>query len=207
MRACCLFLLAPLIAGAQFPSPVQEGTLLERDANVAAGEFAIRAADNQVYRYRFDAGTTVQRDTFSGSANWLKPGDKVSVASDLVADSLLRYARAVRVMDPPAQPTSVESRLRSATFPFLDRTPQSGNLTFAGVVSKLNPQSLVLHTRAGEQTLLIRHDTRYVDNGDTVEAAQLRPNMRVFVRAGRNLYEQVEAYQVIWGQILDPARK
>jgi len=27
------------------------------------------------------------------------------------------------------------------------------------------------------------------------------------VRAGRNLYEQVEAYQVIWGGILVPGRQ
>jgi hypothetical protein len=46
-----------------------------------------------------------------------------------------------------------------------------------------------------------------VDNGDTVEAADLRPNMRVFVRAGRNIYQQVEAYQVIWGKILEPRRQ
>ena len=83
---------------------------------------------------------------------------------------------------------------------------QEGNLSFAGVVSRLNGQLLVLRTRIGEQTLLIRQDTRYIDNGDTVEAAQLRPNMRVFVRAGKNLYEQLEAYQVIWGQILEPRR-
>ncbi len=103
--------------------------------------------------------------------------------------------------------TLADNRLRTATLSLLERIPQSGNLTFSGVVSRLNSESLVLRTRAGEQTLLIRRDTRYVANGDTVEAAQLRPNMRVFVRAGRNLYEQVEAYQVIWGSILDPARK
>jgi hypothetical protein len=28
--------------------------------------------------------------------------------------------------------------------------------------------------------------------------------MRVFVRAGKNLYDEVEAYQVIWGAILNP---
>jgi hypothetical protein len=28
--------------------------------------------------------------------------------------------------------------------------------------------------------------------------------MRVFVRAGKDIYEQVEAYQVIWGKILEP---
>ena len=37
-----------------------------------------------------------------------------------------------------------------------------------------------------------------------VDAATLKPNMRVFVRAGKDLYDQVEAYQVIWGTILDP---
>jgi hypothetical protein len=207
MRACCLFLLAPLVAGAQFPAPEQLGVLLERDTNVAAGEFAIRAPDNQVYRYRFDAKTLVERDTLSGGMGHLNPGDRVTVDSDPVARSLLRYARTVRVLTAPAEPALADSRLRSTAFPLLDRAPQTGNLTFAGVVAKLTGQSLVLRTRTGEQTLLIRRDTRYVDNGDTVEAAELRPNMRVFVRAGRNLYEQVEAYQVIWGSILDPARK
>ena len=207
MRACCLFLLMPLVARAQFPAPQQTGIVLERDTNVATGEFAIRAPDNQVYRYRFDANTLVERDTFSGGMGHMNPGDQVTVESDRVADSLLRYARTVRVLAPPPQPSLADSRQRSAPFPWLDRTSQTGNLTFAGVVSRLNAQSLVLRTRTGEQTLLIRHDTRYVDNGDTVEAAQLRPNMRVFVRAGKNLYEQLEAYQVIWGAILEPARK
>jgi hypothetical protein len=206
MRACCLLLLAPLIAGAQSPSPEQEGVVLEWDSNVAAGELAIRAPDNEVYRYRFDSKTLVQRDAFSGGMGHLRVADQVIVDSDLVPGTLLRYARSIRVMIAPPQMTLADARVR-ATISLLDRPPQTGNLTFAGVVSRLNPQSLVLRTRAGEQTLLIRRDTRYVDNGDTVEAAQLRPNMRVFVRAGRNLYEQVEAYQVIWGSILDPARK
>jgi hypothetical protein len=207
MRACCLFLLAPLIAGAQFPAPEQTGVLLELDSNVAAGEFAIRAPSNQVYRYRFDPKTSVERDSLSGGMGHLRAGDQVTVESDLVADSLLRYARTVRVLAAPKSPALPDSEQRSTAFPWLDRTPPTGNLTFAGVVSRLSGQSLVLRTRSGEQTLLIRRDTRYVANGDTVEAAELRPNMRVFVRAGKNLYEQVEAYQVIWGSILEPARK
>jgi len=206
MRACCLFLLAPLIAGAQFPSPEQEGVLLERDTNVAAGELAIRAPDNQVYRYQFDGKTVVLRDTFSGGMGHLNPGDRVTVQSDVVAGSLLRYARTVSVLS-AAPMTLADNRVRSTTLSLLERIPQTGNLTFSGVVSRLNGQSLVLRTREGEQTLLIRRDTRYLSNGNTVEAAQLRPNMRVFVRAGKNLYEQVEAYQVIWGSILDPSRK
>jgi hypothetical protein len=207
MRAWCLLLVVPVIAGAQFPPPEMVGILLERDANVASGEFAVRAADNQVYRFQFDARTSVERDTLYGNVARLNPGDQVAVESEPVADSLLRYARTVRVLTPPARLVLADSRLRTAARPALDLDPLTGNLTFAGVVSKLNSQSLVLRTRGGEQTVLIRGDTRYVDNGDTVEAAELRPNMRVFVRAGKNLYQQVEAYQVIWGKILEPAPK
>jgi hypothetical protein len=207
MRACWLLLLTPLIAGAQFPAPEQVGVLLERDTNVDSGEFAVRAPDNQVYRYQFDAKTLVERDTFTGGMGHLRVGDRVTVQSDPASGSLLRYARNIRVSNSPPQTTLSDSRLRSAGFPLLDLGPRTGNLTFAGVVARLNGESLVLRTRDGEQTLLIRRDTRYVANGDTVEAARLRPNMRVFVRAGRNLYEQVEAYQVIWGSILDPARQ
>jgi len=206
MRACCLLLVAPLVAGAQFPAPQQAGVLLERDLNVDSGELAIRAPDHQVYRYRFDPQTVVHRDTFAGGMGHLRLGDQVTVESDAVAGSLVRYARTIWVSDTPSMLSLSDSR-RSVGYSLLDLSPHMGNMTFAGVVSRLNGQSLVLRTREGEQTLLIRHDTRYVANGDTVEAARLKPNMRVFVRAGRNVYEQVEAYQVIWGSILVPARR
>jgi hypothetical protein len=31
--------------------------------------------------------------------------------------------------------------------------------------------------------------------------------MRVFVRAGKDVYQQIEAYQVVWGTILTPANR
>ncbi|HUB78480.1 MAG TPA: hypothetical protein VMB03_06780 [Bryobacteraceae bacterium] len=207
MRACCLFLLAPFVAGAQFPAPQQPGVLLERDLNVDSGELAVRAPDNQVYRYRFDPKTVVHRDTFAGGMGHLRLGDQVNVESEPVAGSLLRYAKTIWVSDSPDTLNRPEDLRRGIAFPLLDLNPRTGNLTFSGVVARLNGQSLVLRTREGEQILLIRRDTRYVANGDTVEAARLQPNMRVFVRAGRNLYEQVEAYQVIWGSILVPAHR
>ena len=206
MRACCLLLLAPLIAGAQFPPPELTGILLECDSNVTTGELSVRATDNQVYRFQFDTKTSVERDTLTGGVSRLMPGDKLTVESDAVTGSLLRYARAIHVLTAKAPLTLADSRLRAADHPLL-QLPQTASLTFAGVVSKLNSESLVLRTREGEQTLLIRRDTRYVSNGDSVGAADLRPNMRVFIRAGKNIYEQVEAYQVIWGSILEPVRR
>ena len=207
MRTLWLFLLAPLIAGAQFPPPQLAGVLLERDSGAPSGEFSVRAADNQVYRYQFDGKTTVERESLAVDVGRLSPGDKVEVDSDLVDGSLLRYALAVRVLV-PVVPVRIlaDARIRSSR-PAVERATVTGNLTFAGVVSRLNSQRLILHTRAGEETILIRQDTLYVDNGGTVNAADLQPNMRVFVRAGKNLYEQVEAYQVIWGSILEPKRQ
>jgi hypothetical protein len=43
-----------------------------------------------------------------------------------------------------------------------------------------------------------------LDGGEVVDAAALKPNTRVFVQAGKTFYDQVEAYQVVWGEILGP---
>jgi hypothetical protein len=65
----------------------------------------------------------------------------------------------------------------------------------------------VLRTRLdGDTQVLLRPDTRYLEAGAVVDSGALKPNTRVFVRAGRNLDGEVEAYQVIWGGILDPGR-
>ena len=78
-------------------------------------------------------------------------------------------------------------------------------MTFAGVVLRLNPEMMVLHTRAdGERIVLLRQDTRFMDSGNPATRGTLVVNTRVFVRAGRNLDNEVEAYQVIWGEIPGP---
>jgi hypothetical protein len=194
-------------ASAQSPVPqspaLVRGVLLERD-QTPGGEFSVRLADNRVFRYRFDRRTYVEREKQLVDVPRLQPGEKVEVVSDVVPGSVLRYARTVHVMEdaPPVRPNSSMARPR-AIRGSSDRLP-SGNLTFSGVVFRLNPERLVLHIRNGDdQAVLLRKDTRYLENGEIVEAADLKPNMRVFVRAGKDLYGQVEAYQVVWGKILD----
>jgi hypothetical protein len=79
-----------------------------------------------------------------------------------------------------------------------------GNLTYSGVVFRITPDRLVLHTREdSELPLALRKDTRFLCEGEIVESTTLKPNTRVFVRAGKDLYGRVEVYQVIWGKILD----
>jgi hypothetical protein len=177
--------------------------LLERDAQTVAGEFSVRAADNQVFRFQFDRKTDVERDQQTIEVARLEPGENVEVTADSPG-SALHYARSVHALPSPAPRLVSAGRIRTTRNP-IDRIIPAGALAFSGVVSRLNDERVILHTRAsGDQTILLRQDTRYVDNGDVVEPADLKPNMRVFVRAGKTLYNEIEAYQVVWGQILIP---
>jgi hypothetical protein len=209
MRTAGVLLLIARIAASQAPTPslaLMRGVLLERDPQTSAGEFSVRAADNQVFRYRFDSQTYVERNNRLTDVNGLQPGDKVEVLSDVARGSALRYARTVHVLEePPPARTLSAARLRtSRTLP--ERSLTLGNLTYSGVVFRVNSDRLVLHTRAGgDQSILLRKDTLYVANGEMVDPADLKPNMRVFVRAGKDLYDEVEAYQIMWGSILDPS--
>jgi hypothetical protein len=206
----CAFAIWVLAAEAQTPPPgFVRGVILECDSQTATGEVAIRAADNQVFRYQFDAKTYAERDDQLIQASRLRPGEKVEVVSDRSPAYTLRYARTIHVVQPlpPARPGTL-GRARAANpgninnNAKLDRLP---TLTFAGVVFRLNGERVVLHTRqTGDQSILLRADTRYLAEGETVEAKDLKPNMRVYVRAGKNLYDEVEAYQIVWGNILTP---
>lgn len=209
MRTLGLLMLLPLAVVAQTaPQPALiRGVILECDSQAPAGELAVRDASNQVFRYQFDAKTYAERDDQLIQASHLKPGEKVEVVSDRLPGFALRYARTIHVIQPlpPARPLTMgRYRAPRPGVPKLDLSP-TGNLTFAGVVFRLNGERVVLHTReAGEQSILLRADTRYLQEGEIVEAKDLQPNMRVYVRAGKNLYDQVEAYQIIWGSILTP---
>ena len=208
MRALGVLLLAsqvaPLItAQSSLSAGLVRGVLLERDAGVSSGQISVRNSDNQVLRYQFDRKTYVEREKQLIDVARLSPGDKVEVVSDVVSGSPIRYARTIHVLEAPA-PVRPPSANRARTYRPGEDHVLTGSLTFSGVVFRANADRVVLHTRGGDQTLLLRIDTRYLQDGEIVESASLKPNMRVFIRAGRDLYGQVEAYQVIWGKILEP---
>jgi hypothetical protein len=207
MRFWGVLFLGAWISAAETPpsAALVRGVLLERDSQVASGQFSVRLADNQVFRYQFDRKTYVEREEQLVDVPRLRPGEKVEVISDALPGSVLRYARTIHVIydQPVPRPPSL-GRARSANRLMEERLP-TGSLTYAGVVFRLSGERLVLHTRdGGEQSLLLRKDTRYLRNGEIVEPATLQMNTRVFVRAGKDLWDQLEAYQVIWGKILEP---
>jgi hypothetical protein len=201
--AVAVAIFAGLAAGQHNVSPLIRGTLIAREL-LPSGEFSVRAADSQVFRYRFDTKTYVERDDRLVDIPRLDIGERVEVLSDEGPVSAVRYARTVHVIYPETRRAPPQGRFRA------DRDADGhfghvSTLSFSGVVANLGAGWVVLHTRAaGDQTIRLRPDTRYLGNGELVDPAALQPNMRVFIRAGRNLYDEVEAYQVIWGEILEP---
>lgn len=201
-----LFILAASLAAQQTaPLGVVEGTLLERDPT-GSGELTVRLKDNHVYCFAFDTRTYVEKDSQRAAVADLRKGDTLEIVSDQGARPQQRYARIVKVMTslPVTQPLRSRLRPRAAAGFWDDLFPR-GDLTFAGVVARVSQDMLVLRTRAkGELRLLLRSDTRYVQDGVPVDVSVLSVNTRVFVRGGRNLDEDIEAYQVMWGEIFKP---
>jgi hypothetical protein len=199
-----LLFAAALVAQDQTPLGIVRGELLEWEGSPARGEFSIRATDDHVYRCAYDSKTYLERDKQRISIITLKPGEKVEMVADYRQSSGKCYAMMMHVLDPtpPPGPFRRTQPYRSATESIFPR----GDLTFAGVVLKLTTENLLLRTRAGsEQRFTLRTDTRYLAGGAVAEAAMLLVNTRVFIRAGKNLDGQIEAFQIVWGEIL-PAR-
>jgi hypothetical protein len=208
MRLAGAILMGAAVLAAQTPEPgLVRGTLLECEASAGTGELSLRSASNEVFRFRFDPKTYFERERNRVESGLLRPGELVEVVADRGAG--LRYARTVHVIDPPKPARTIMSagRLRAPRVVTESLVPR-GTLTYSGLVYRVNAERLVLRTRDGtDQTIQLRQDTRFLDNGEIGELRNLQPNMRVFIRAGKDLYGEVEAFQIIRGRILQPDPK
>ncbi len=81
MRLFLGAILAAVVLAQDPASGVFRGVLIERDTG-PAGEFAVRAADNQVVRVHYDARTWAERDEQRIAVSDLRPGDPIQIVSD-----------------------------------------------------------------------------------------------------------------------------
>jgi hypothetical protein len=198
------------------PPGVFRGALLSRQGGDQAGDLTLRArragahADQGTDQdtdlvCHYDAHTYAARDGHRIAVPSLNPGEPLEILANRKPGSQACYASMVQVIDPEAERIADRARQFKTQNPsarVFFFTPR-GDRTFAGVVMGLTTRSLTLRTRAGEATLVLRPDTRYWDDGLGATRADLRVNTHVFVRAGQSLDGVVEAYQVMWGEILD----
>ncbi len=128
----------------------------------------------------------------------LQPGDPLEIITDHKPGSRDCYIRMLQVIPPAPPPSRIKPAAKRPAI-----RPLNGDRTISGVVIRQDGKSMTLRTREGEQTLLLRKDTRYLADGAQQDSAALIVNTRVFVRAGPDLEGRIQAYQVMWGEILD----
>lgn len=204
--AGCLFVLAVAQAWAQSDAPtgLLRGDFVNWSGTPRSGNFTFRATTHQLYSCSYDQKTYIERSnqriTFAAAG----PGDHLELITDHQFNSSACYARMVQVIDPPIVPASALTHFHprsstSSAFP----APRA-NVTVAGVVLRVFPDLLALRLRTGEEQFLrLRPDTQYLAQGQASARGSLHANTLVFIRAAKDFYGEMEAYQVIWGGILE----
>ena len=191
-------LAAPLCAPADMPRGMFHGQMVSWEGSPTKGVLLARSAAGIVEGCGYDALSILELSRQRITVAELEAGDPLEIITDHKPGSRDCYIRMLQVVPPAPSPTRVAAV--AAKRPTVD-LPQ-GDRTISGVVIRCDSRSLTIRTRDGERTVLLRKDTRYLGDGAQQDAAAVLVNTRVFVRAGPNLYGGVEAYQVMWGDIL-----
>jgi hypothetical protein len=199
-------LLGPATLPAQLSAPIGilRGQLLQWNyaGPAHSGQLTIRNSDNAVYTCLFDARTYFEREHRMIAPTGLTGGESVEVVADHKPESASCYARTVEVIDAPARGVAgSRPRLRTTSSPTETFAPR-GAVAFGGLVVRLESGRFTVRTRAGVIHVMLRPDTRYLGGGMQLDAAALAVNAHVFIRAGYDFDGLLEAFQIVWGEII-----
>ena len=163
-----------------------------RFASIAPSEISVRDSRNVIYACSYDSRTYVERANSRIAITDLASGESVEVLADRKPGSSQCYARIIQTV----------SRHTALAADIGTRLPY-GDLTFSGFVTHLDGYALTLRSKSGVKEIRVRKDTRYIGDGLPLDHNSLPVNTAVFVRAGRDAWGQIEAYQVIWVSIVE----
>jgi hypothetical protein len=188
------------------PAGLLKGDFLSWTGTPRSGQFIFQSAGNRIYSCTYDDKTYIERESRLITIAGAEEGDRMQIVSDTRTGSIVCYARLVHILD--TQPAyfvpGVRPRSKGPNRPVEPFGPR-GDMTFSGLVTGIKSDILTLKSRSGKYAAIhLRPDTRFLTEGQTADAGNLRVNTLVFVRCGKNLENQVEAYQVVWGEILKP---
>ena len=189
---------ASLCAAVDMPRGMFHGQMVSWEGSPLKGVLLARSTAGIVEGCGYDSLSIVQLSRQRITVAKLEPGDPIEIITDHKPGSRDCYIRMLDVVPPASSPTRVKPVVIAR--PTFDLP--HGDRTFSGVIIRRDTRSLTIRTRDGEQIVLLRMDTRYFGDGAQQDATAALVNTRVFVRAGPNLYGGIEAYQVMWGDIL-----
>jgi len=190
-------LAAPLSRPGDMPKGLFRGQMVSWEGSTTKGILLARNTAGAVEGCGFDSLSILELSRQRVSVAKLEPGDPVEIITDHKPGSRDCYIRMLQVIPPAVPPRRVNAVAKRSAIDF-----PRGDRTVSGVVIRRDAGSVTLRTRTGEQTLILRKDTRYLADGAQQDAAALAVNTRVFVRAGRTLDGGIQAYQVMWGEVL-----
>lgn len=201
MRVFCMLAIAaavaPRCAPADMPKGLFHGHMVSWEGSPVKGVLLARSAAGVVEGCGYDSLSVLHLSRQRVTVAKLEPGDPLEIVTDHKPGSRDCYIRMLDVVPPAPPPGRVKPV--AAARPTFD-LPR-GDRTISGVIIRRDARAITLRTHDGEQTLLLRKDTRYLGDGAQQDAASALVNTRVFVRAGPNLDGRLEAYQVMWGEI------
>ena len=192
-----VWIAAPLCLPADMQKGLFRGKMVSWEGSATKGILLASNTAGTIEGCGYDSMSYLELSRQRITVAKLEPGDPIEIITDHKPGSRDCYIRMLQVV-PPALPGS---RIKPvvAKRPAFD-VPR-GDRTISGVIIRRDARSMTLRTHEGEQTLLLRKDTRYLGDGAQQDAGAAMVNTRVFVRAGRNLEGGIEAYQVMWGEI------
>jgi hypothetical protein len=167
-------------------------------SNVTKSSFQVRTPAGKQYRCTYDYKTWFEHTKVRVSADAFQPTDLVEIVADRrLIEGAPCYARTVRLSDPlPKETGRMRVPYRATTEHIIPR----GEFSWSGIIASIKDGEIRLRTRnQGYKTLLIRNDTRFLEDGGLSSQDRLQTNQHIFVRAGRNVEGLTEVYQVIWG--------
>ncbi|MBI2686927.1 MAG: hypothetical protein HYX27_11480 [Acidobacteria bacterium] len=191
-----LWIFPMLLCAEDVPVGVVSGYI----SDIQKSSFLLKTVTHKEFRCTYDHRTWFEQSRIRVAPNAFQPSDLVEIVADRrLIDGMPCYVRTVRLADLNAKESGrMRITYRAVTESIIPR----GEYQWAGTVSELTPEKLVLRTRTeGYKTLVLRRDTRYMEDGVVSERARLQPNTQISIRAGRNLSGEVEVYQIIWGSV------
>ena len=203
-----LILLGVRLAGTaqeSLPIRIVRGDLVSWSGADRGGTVTLRNTDNRIFQCAFDRKTSFERENEPITISGTRPGDHLEIVADPTGHAAGCYARSVKVVDVTLPRKTAAGKPRFASHNnATELLAPRGNMTFSGVVTSIAEDQLTLRMRdRSTKTLLLRLDTRYLGAGLAQERSNLAPQTLVFIRAGLNLDGDVEAYTIVWGDLLE----
>ena len=199
-----LFLGAGTVSGQNRGlAPLARGVCQEWVGSESNGSFLFKTLDEQAHRCAFTSKTYFEREHKRTWVSRIESGQQVEVLSERIAEGLRCRALIVRVLTPKA----LESpRYKWRTWQAAaEIVAPRGNVVLSGIVLEHDEYSMRLRTRDGKRHLItLRGDTRYTSSGAASGRTDLPSHQTIQVRVGKTYDNKMEAYSIVWGQILRP---